>query len=406
MSLPGYEQALAMILEALSPLDAKTIPASGALGRVLAEDLTVPTDFPDQPRSAVDGFAVGSCDRASFTLVGEVAAGGRTVSPLSAHEAVAVMTGAVVPAGAVAVVMLEQTRVVQDDLTVDTAIEPGDLINDVGSEVRRGARLAFPGQRLDVASHAAIMGAGLTELTVTRRPRVGLLITGDEVHATPAPGAVFDADSYILKAVCTGLGCEVAACRHIGDDEAATRAMLAELATGCDLIVTSGGVSKGRYDHVGHILRNDADRLLLQGTAIKPGRPLHVARLEDDTPIFGMPGYPTALLTNAFLYLVPALKTLGGRRDVATRWLAATLNDPLRYRPDRLYLNRATLSLKDGIWFAGDPGSQMSSHFLNFTQVQGLVRMPLTPPPGQSGGSATLAAGQAVTALHFALELS
>jgi len=406
MSLPGYEQALASILASVSPLGIETVVAAEALGHVLAHDLTVPADFPDQARSAVDGYALGSCDGTTFTLMGEVAAGGEALPPLKTQEAAAVMTGAVVPAGTVAVVMLEQTSVDGDDLTVGMTVKPGDLINAAGSEVHKGEPLASAGQRLDVASHAALMAAGLTELTVHRRPRVGLLITGDEVRPTPAPGAVFDANSYILKAVCTGLGCEVTACRHIGDDEPATRAILADLATGCDLIITSGGVSKGRYDHVGHILRGDTERLLLQGTAIKPGRPMHVARLADDTPVFGMPGYPTALLTNAFLYLVPALKALGGRRDVATRWLAATLSDPMRYRPERLYLNRATLTLSNGNWVAGDPGSQMSSHFLNFTRVQGLIRMPLTPPPGHPGGAATLEAGQHVQALHFALELS
>jgi len=406
MSLPGYDQALASILASITPLGVETVVAADALGRVLAHDLAVPADFPDQPRSAVDGYALGSCDRTSFALMGEVAAGGRPLPPLKANEAAAVMTGAVVPSGTVAVVMLEQTSVDGDDLTVGMTTMPGDLINPAGSEVHQGAPLASAGQRLDVASHAALMAAGLTELTVHRRPKVGLLITGDEVGPTPAPGAVFDANSYILKAVCAGLGCEVTACRHIGDAEAATRAILAELAADCDLIITSGGVSKGRYDHVGHILRGDTDRLLLQGTAIKPGRPMHVARLTDDTPVFGMPGYPTALLTNTFLYLVPALKALGGRRGAATRWLAATLGDPMRYRPERLYLNRATLTLSNGNWVAGDPGSQISSHFLNFTRVQGLVRMPMTPPPGHTRGAAKLDAGQSVQALHFALELS
>ena len=409
MTLHSYDEAVAIILDAVTALDHETVRSTGALGRVLAADLAVPADFPDQPRSAVDGFAVGACDRSTFTVVGEVAAGGAPLPALAVTEAAAVMTGAVVPDGAQAVVMVERTTTSGDRLTVDGAIAAGDLINPAGSEARRGDLLVGRGERITGAVHAAIMCAGLAEVAVHRRPRVGVVVTGDEVRSVdqgPAPGQVFDTNSFIVSAVCEGLGCEVVNSRRVVDDEDATRRTLAELETGCDLIVTSGGVSVGRYDHVGKILRRDPDRLLLHGTAIKPGRPMHLARLEGGTLVFGLPGYPSSLLSCAFLYLVPALKKLSGRVRVEPRWLQAKLGDAMRYRPGRQYFNRASLELAGGVWIARDPGSQMSSHFLNFARVQGLVRMPMEGPPGSGGGAVVLPAGSAVTVLHLELELT
>ena len=409
MTLSTYDEALAIILDAVTSLDSETLPSADVLDRVLAADLAVPADFPGQPLSAVDGFAVGSCDAATFTIVGEVAAGGAPLPALVAGQAAAVMTGAVVPEGAQAVVMVERTTVSGDQLTVDGAIAEGEMINPAGSEAHRGDPLASRGDRITAAVHPAIMCAGLAEVAVHRRPRVGVLVTGDEVRSVdqgPAPGRVFDTNSFVVGAVCRGLDCEVVVSRRVDDDEDATRRALSELDAGCDLVVTSGGVSVGRYDHVGKILRQDPGRLLLHGTAIKPGRPMHVARLEGGTLVFGLPGYPSSLLSCAFLYLVPALKKLSGRRLVEPRWLPAVLGDAMRYRPNRQYFNRASLELEDGVWVARDPGSQMSSHFLNFARVQGLVRMPLEVPAGSDGGAAILPAGSAVSVMHLELELT
>lgn len=409
MSLPRYEQALEAILASLAPVGTETADAAEALGRTLASPLTVPADIPAGPRSAMDGFAVGSCERSEFQVVGEAAAGGETAERIEPHQAVAIMTGAVVPEGAAAVVMVEKTTVEGNTVSVAGKIRPDDLINPSGSEARAGDPLAEAGLRLGPAAHAAVMCAGHRSVELFRRPRVGLVITGDEVHSAneaPREGGVYDTNSFILRGVCDALGCEVSALRRVRDDEAAIVDLLDELGRDCDVVVTSGGVSKGRYDHVGRILRADRQRLLVAGTAIKPGRPMHVARLRSGAHIFAMPGYPSSMLANVFLYLVPALKTLAGRSDAATAWFEAVLDTDLRHRPGRQDLCRVSLNLSDGRWHARSSGSQTTSHFLNAARSQGLARLPREAPPGHEPGAVLRPAGSTVPVMHFGLELA
>jgi molybdopterin molybdotransferase len=357
----------------------------------------------------VDGYALGSTDRETFHLTGEVAAGGAPTAPLAPDQAAAVMTGALVPEGTVAVEMLEKVEVASDQLRLAGPVAAGQLVNAAGSEARAGDPLLAAGAVLTPTVHAAVLTAGLAELRVFRRPRVGILVTGDEVHApgeAAPPGAVFETNGPLLASVAAALGGEVLGRERVGDDPAATAAALERLAAASDLVLTSGGVSRGRYDHVGKLLRAAPERLLLAGTAIKPGRPLHAARAADGTPVLALPGYPASLLTNLFLYGVPALRRLAGRRAVATRWLRATLATPLRYRPGRFELARVALELVDGRWEARDPGSQQSSHFLNFTAAAGLAALSQAAPPGHPGGPAHLEPGTEVRVLHFGLELS
>ncbi len=404
-----YEQALAAILEAVKPTPVASIGVRQALGRVLAADMQVPRAMPDLPRSAVDGFAVQADQGPRFTVVQEVRAGVLPTGPLAPGEAAAIMTGAVVPEGADCVVMLEDCQLEGETVTTADELVKGALINPIGDEASAGQVFALAGTLINAAVHPALICAGLPEVPVHQPPRVALLISGDEVREIedgPAPGQVFNTNQYILEAVCAGLGASVVEIHTVGDNEAATRELLAGLDDKCDLIITSGGVSKGRYDHLGNILRGTGFELVVAGTAIKPGRPLHVARSNNGTLVFGMPGYPSALLTNAFLYLVPALKKAAGRSDHATRWFPVQLSDAMNCRPGKTYLNRARFESQAGQWLAYDPGSQMSSHFLNFARCHGLVRMPAEAPAGHQGGPVTVEPGTVVQALDFGWELS
>ena len=157
---------------------------------------------------------------------------------------------------------------------------------------------------------------------------------------------------------------------------------------------------------VGRILRADEQRLLLAGTRIKPGRPLHVARLRSGAPVFAMPGYPSSLMANVFAYLVPALKTLAGRADTAITWFDAVLDAELRHRPGRQDLCRVALNVVDGQWHARSSGSQTTSHFLNAARAQGLARPPRAAPPGHTKGPIRQPVGATIPVLHFGLELA
>ena len=409
MKLPSYDQALETLLDAVRPLPGATVGVRDSLNRVLAADVVVPRDMPDLPRSAVDGFAVCMDQGPAFKIVGEVPAGVLPDFGLLPGEAAAIMTGAVVPAGADCVVMLEQSQRDGDELTVTTELKAGDLINPEGDEISAGQVFATAGTPVTAAVFPALFSAGVTKIPVHAQPRVGLLVSGDEVREIedgPAPGQIFNTNRYVLEAICAQLGLPPVRVCPVADDEAATRALLDDLATESDLIITSAGVSRGRYDHLGNILRREPYRPLLQGTAIKPGKPLHLARHPGGTPVVGMPGYPASFLTNAFVYLVPALKKLSGRADHAVRWFPVTLADTQRYRPGRTYFNRVMLEAGPEGWLARDPGSQMSSHFLNFARCQGLVRMPLQAPPDHGGGAVKMPPGTRLMALDFGWELS
>ncbi len=406
----NYERALEAILGAVTPTPVTDVGVRDALGLVLGSDLKVPRPMPDLPRSAVDGFAVQSNRGPEFKLTQVVRAGVLPEGAVAPGEAASIMTGAVVPDGADCVVMLEDCRREGDRVLVEKKfLKPGALINPRGDEAVAGEVFAKAGALVNATVHPAVFCAGLKEVPVHRRPRVALLVSGDElleVEDGPAPGKVFNTNQYILEAVCAALGVDVVARERVEDDEGATLELLARLEEKSDLIVSSGGVSKGRFDHLGNILRGTGFELVVAGTAIKPGRPLHVARSPRGALVFGMPGYPSALLTNVFLYLVPALKKAAGRSDWATRWFPVELADAQRGRPGKTYLNRVRFE-RDGIrWLAHDPGSQMASHFLNFASCHGLVRMPSQSRSGDKSEVLISEKGTTVPALDFGWELS
>jgi len=340
MSLPNselltYESALERILAAVTVSPVTTVGVRDSLGLVIGSDLQVLRDMPDQPRSAVDGYAVQAHLGPKFSIVQEVRAGVLPEKSLAPGEAAAIMTGAVVPKGADCVVMLEDCQCQGNQVVSGVPLKPGALINPAGDEAKAGDIFATAGTHIGAAVYPTLFCAGLLEIPVHRPPRVALLVSGDEVREVedgPAPGQVFNTNRYIIEAICAGLGVPVVGIHAVKDDEKSTQDLLKQLQTECDLIITSGGVSKGQYDHLGTILRGDEYDLVVGGSAIKPGRPLHVARGSSGTLVFGMPGYPSALLTNAFLYLVPALKKASGRSDFRTHWFPVELADAMRYR--------------------------------------------------------------------------
>ncbi len=227
-----YEQALEVILEATPVSPVTTVGVRQALGLVLADDIRVPTDMPDLPRSAVDGFAVQSGQGPQFKVVQEVRAGVMPERALVPGEAAAIMTGAVVPEGADCVVMLEVCRLDGDQVMVQEGLKPGALINPTGDEVRADEVFALAGTPITAAVFPALFCAGMAEVPVHRPVRVALLVSGDEVREIedgPAPGQIFNTNRYIIEAVCTGLGAPVVAIHSVVDDETATRELLARL---------------------------------------------------------------------------------------------------------------------------------------------------------------------------------
>lgn len=395
----SYEEARNVILESLQAPGTETIPVRKALGRVLAADLTVPRDFPDTRRSAVDGYAVRFGGGSEFAQVAVLAAGDVPRFALEPGQCAAVMTGGTVPKGTDCVVMVEHCEERNGVVEVLTGMESGAFINEPAGEAASGEMLLESGRSIRRAVYPALFCAGISRVEVYRRLRAGVLVTGGELREVedgPERGKVFNTNLYILESFLDSIGVGIDLKLHVPDDEAVTRNGLEDLAGECDFIISSGGVSKGRYDYVKRIFREADFSLLVEGTAIKPGSPLMVAK-RGGRIFFGMPGYPAAFLTNAVLYLIPALKKAGGLKNFDHRWIEAKLTTPMHSRMGKLYFNRAVLELKGGLWTARDPGSQKTSHFLNFAVVNGLVLLPETV--------GDLEAGSTVQALHLDLEL-
>lgn len=396
----NFNEARRAILRAVKEPGTETIPVRESLGRVLARDLTVPRDYPDTRRSAVDGYALRFGDGESFQLVGEVAAGEIPDCTLEPGQCVMVMTGGTVPERANCVVKVEDCEKDAGRIRVQVAMEPGTYINEPGSETTAGTPLLQAGARLNHGRYSALFYAGISEVEVYKRPRVAVLITGEElreVEDEPAPGKAFNTNRYILESVFSRLGVSCAVDKWIPDRVETTRQALNTLSESCQFVVSSGAVSMGRYDYIKDVFQESDFSLVIEGTAIKPGSPLLVAE-RSETLFFGMPGYPSAFLTNALLYLVPALKKACGRIDFDHVPIEAELATPMHARRGRLDACRATLEVEDGRWFASDPGSQTTSHFLNFAKVNGLVLLP------ESMGDQPV--GAEVKALCFDLELT
>ena len=224
-------------------------------------------------------------------------------------------------------------------------------------------------------------------------------MTGNELREVEdgfAKGQVFNTNLYTIESLLNALGLECVCKEYVADNEKATQKALDSLAEQCDFIISSGGVSMGRFDFIKKVFNQTDFSLLIQGTPIKPGRPLMVAERKGKL-FFGIPGYPYAFLVNSLLYLAPALKIASGRLDHEYKLFDVKLTTPMNSRKGKLYLNRAVLQIEEGKWTARDVDSQKTSHFLNFAEVNGLVFLP------ESVGD--LEIGSIAQALHFDMEL-
>lgn len=396
----SFQDCKKVIFEAVSICDTEIISVRQSMGRVLAEDLTVSRDYPDTNLSAVDGYAVRFGSDFCFKNRGVVAAGQLPDFKLESGECAAVMTGATVPEGTDCVVRVEDCIETDGIVKTQTDLRSGVLINKSAFEASAGKALARKGLRIKHSLYPSLFYAGISQVKVYKQPKVGVLMTGNElreVESGAAKGQVFNTNFYIIESVLNAIGLDCLYRESVPDDEAATRKALETMADKCDFIISSGGVSMGRFDFIKKVFNQTDFSLIIQGTPIKPGRPLMVAKRENKL-FFGIPGYPAAFFVNTLLYLVPALKIACGRIDHEHQLFNAILTTPTRSREGRLYLNRIKLQLEKGQWTAQDVESQKTSHFLNFAEVNGLAYLPETV--------GNLDTGAIIQALHFDIELS
>lgn len=307
-------------------LSAETVPLADALGRVLAQDVASPIDVPPFDRALVDGFAVRAADTEGagparprrLSLNREILACG--VSPslsVAPGTATPIATGGVIPRGADAVVMVEHTELDEAALAIDLSapVRPGQFVGYAGADMALGETVLRKGLPITAREIGMLAACGLAAVPVVRRPSIAILSTGDELvapGATLPPGSIFDSNGAIVAASVTENGGEPAPFGIVRDDEAALERALREAISGHDLVVLSGGTSKGAGDVSHRILdRLGAPGILVHGVALKPGKPLCLA-VAAGTPVVVLPGFPTSAMFTFHEFVVPLIRALAG----------------------------------------------------------------------------------------------
>jgi molybdopterin molybdotransferase len=333
------EDARALLLERLSPLPAETLALSSALaGRVVATDVHAAHDLPPFDNSAMDGYAVRAADAdGELPLAGQSFAGDDPAR-LEPHTAMAIATGAPLPAGADSVVPIEVARVHGDRVSFDGPVEAGDHVRPRGTDVPVGAVVISAGNILRPLALAAIATSGVAEVSCHRPPRVCVIVTGDELVPPGEPllyGQIHESNSILIAARCEQAGARVTSVERVRDDAEATREALGHALEDADVVVTSGGVSVGARDHVKPSLAALGVEQLFWRLAVQPGRPTWCG-LRDGRVVVGLPGNPLSVLVGLELLLLPALRRLAGAADPGPATFRLPLTTPLRKDPQRL----------------------------------------------------------------------
>ena len=342
MGLIPLEEAQRRVLADCAPLHPRAIPLDAALGCVTSVPLMADEAVPPFANTAMDGYAVRAADTADapvrLRVVGTLAAGADPASvAVEPGTAVRIMTGAPIPSGADAVVMVERTSTAGDDVVIERAASAGDHLRPAGEDIAPGQEV-FPARTVLTAGHLGVLASlGYVNVPVFPRPRVGVLSTGDELVDGPVdlrPGQIRDSNRHTLLALVRLAGCEPVDLGLVHDDEAAITAVVEKGVVECDALVTSGGVSVGDFDYVKAVL-DRLGRMQWMQVAIKPAKPLAFGLVEG-TPVFGLPGNPVSSMVSFELFARPGLRQLMGvpADAVLRRPVPAIAAEPLRRRPD------------------------------------------------------------------------
>lgn len=394
------EEARALVLARFQPLEAEEAPLTEALGRVLAEDALAREASPPFANSAMDGYALRSADtRQASTrapvrlrLVGEVPAGSVYPGVVQTGEAVRILTGAPLPDGADAALQQELTEVDNGWVTIAQPVAPDTNVRHAGEDARPGMLLARAGADLGPAEIALLASLGVSPVRVTRRPRVAILATGDELAPLGQPlkpGQIHESNTPYLIAAVTRAGGAPTALGIAPDRAEALREKLAQARQGFDLVITSGGVSVGDYDLVKQML-SEQGSMEFWRVRMRPGKPLAFGAL-GETPLLGLPGNPASAAVTFELFGRPAIRRMLGAAQVERPLIEVILEDGEQRRSDRRHFVRVRLASRGGRLVARPTGEQ-ESHLIS--SLQGATALLIVPE-----GEGVIRAGDTAQAL-------
>ena len=398
------EEALERILARLSVLGSERVELTGALHRVLAEDVVAAADIPPWPNSSMDGYALrgadtraaGAGEPARLRLAGRVAAGVLAEGPVEPGEAYRIFTGAPLPNGADAVIPQEDVREEGGIVLVPRPVKSGDYVRPRGEDIRAGEAVLGPGRALGPSEIGLLAALGRSRIRVVKRPRVGILSTGDEiadVGLTLGPGQIRNSNSYALMAQVAEAGGDPVLLGVAKDSLHAIETRL-RWGLGCDVLISSAGVSVGEHDFVKAALASLGAEQHLWLVDMRPGKPIAFSTiplaLKRALPVFALPGNPVSAMVTFELFVRPALLRIGGQarldRPVITARALSRIDNPGRRRG---YL-RVTLTGDSGGYGARLTGDQSSGILRSMVAADGLAVVP---------GNTTIEAGADVRVL-------
>jgi molybdopterin molybdotransferase len=382
--LDRYRAGVLGRISALDPLELALLEAHGC---VLAEDITAPSALPAFPNSAMDGYAVAAEDVAAGTaleVVGEAAAGSPATAAVAPGAAVRIMTGGLVPDGTGAIVPVEHVTEDGERVTLTRDARPGAHVRAPGEDIAEGAVVAAAGMRVNAPLLAMLASVGRQRVMVHPRPRVVVLSTGDELIEPGEdldPGQLHDSNSFMLTAMAREAG--ALAFRHpiVPDDRDALREALEGALVQGDLVITSGGVSAGRYDLVKEVLADLGD-VAFSKVGMQPGMPQAFGFVGPDqasaVPCFGLPGNPVSAFVSFEVFVRPALRRMQGRTDLNRPRVTAVLDEAVTSPEHKVSFLRVTLRRsEDGGWRAASTGAQGSGLLHSVVAAHGLAEVPV-----------------------------
>lgn len=341
----SVEEARALLTSLVHPVEEiESIPLSAALRRVLAADLVAGIDVPPHDNSAMDGYALAHTSASPLRVVGVAQAGKPFTGVVGSGECVRILTGAMVPAGADAVVMQERTRRDGDLVHLEAAPKPGQNIRRAGEDLARVSVVLRAGRVLRAADLGAAASLGLSSLSVWRRPRIGFVTTGDELRSPGAPlerGQVYDSNGPLLQALIASTGFDAVDLGHAPDEKAPIEALVTKAAHTVDAVISTGGVAVGDADCVQGALARWGVRSV--EVAMKPGRHLAVGAIAR-CAFFGLPGNPTAAIATFDQLVLHALRAMAGIVAAPRLVLRARATTPLRNMQARVDFQRGVVT--------------------------------------------------------------
>ncbi len=382
----SFDNALKTILDSVKgPFGSERIGILESLGRVLAQDIHSDGDLPAFDYSAMDGYALIASDTKGASVdsgirlevAGEFRAGGDTSSKVQAGRVVKIMTGAPIPEGADAVVMVENTKEDSGIVEVLEEVESGKNIRFAGEEIKKGALVLEKGSLIEPAHIGMLASLGVSIVTVAKRPKVAILTTGDEVISIEdkmEPGKIRNSNSYALFTQVVA-NCGMPANKGVAKDNRESLKNALKSCLDSDIIVTSGGVSMGEYDYVKDVINELGMDEKFWKVAMRPGKP-NLFGVIDGKPFFGLPGNPVSTMIGFELFVRPTIMKMLGRKGGDRIEVEALLEEDIKTKKGLTFFVRAVTEWKDGGYVTRTTGLQGSGMLSSMVKANSLMIIP------------------------------